>query len=668
MANSPPTRKPRLAADAAAPPPDLLSSLPLKVLDNILSRLHIRAVVRTSALSRACRSLWESLPSVDLTSSFGIVPANVDSLLLRRSAPVRTFSLVAYDGSWFVDALHDWLLYLSRNGVRNLNLWFPWNKFRLHSSLFSCRELTSLNLNSCRHPPTPLGFAGFPCLKTLNLHNVVIPEHGGRHLEALIGESPLMEKVELMRVELIGDDPDEEWLIRGPNLQELTIVSDFPYGGSTEDLPRLKEAGLFGPNYAKFLMGMAGVTKLDFFCVSNWLTEVDVLDRLPFLFKNLTSLVVAVNFTKMAEILSIFCLFRSAPSIEDLTVWGFGEGKQEIDADNDFLNAQWADCMFLKLRVVQMKKIVCLCNELQFMEFILSKARALQVLSIMLSSSALCSNEEAITHIIEYPRASPDAQVIFLGRESANNGSANTSSETAEAEESHTTDSEHDSINSDTDDDDSEEEEVQTTSSEPGSIGNSTTDDASEERHISGSRIGSICMSPDNAEVGYQRASVYTSTGNAEVGSQHDSVNTSTDNAAVEETQTTGSGLVHFVHPRRRQRLDLESVVLLGQLEEEMLELQEQMQLESTIRENNSLIQQDREHMISKLQDLSTNLNISLPPLPAFLSHMATSRQGDTSVNPGFNGATSAHGNSPHPEDRAVNGAGNAHTCSSEHA
>ncbi|GJN03708.1 hypothetical protein PR202_ga21183 [Eleusine coracana subsp. coracana] len=226
----------------------LLSSLPLEVLDNILSRLHIGAVVRTSALSRAWRGRWESLPSVDLTSSFGIVPANVDSLLLRRPAPVRTFSLVAYDGSWYVDALHDWLLYLSRNGVRNLNLWFPWNKFRLHSSLFSCRELTSLNLNSCRLPPTPLGFAGFPCLKTLNLHNVVIPEHGGRHLEALIGESPLMEKVELMRVELIGDDPDEEWSIRGPNLQELTIVSDFPYGGRTEDLPRLKEAGLFGPN------------------------------------------------------------------------------------------------------------------------------------------------------------------------------------------------------------------------------------------------------------------------------------------------------------------------------------------------------------------------------------------------------------------------------------
>jgi hypothetical protein len=77
--------------------------------------------------------------------------------------------------------------------------------------------------------------------------------------------------------------------------------------------------------------------------------------------------------------------------------------------------------MFSKLQVVRMKMIACLCNELQFVEFILSKARVLQVLSIMLSSSALCSNEEAVTDIIEYPRASPDGQVIFLGRESDNN-------------------------------------------------------------------------------------------------------------------------------------------------------------------------------------------------------------------------------------------------------
>jgi 1,2-phenylacetyl-CoA epoxidase catalytic subunit len=51
----------------------------------------------------------------------------------------------------------------------------------------------------------------------------------------------LIEKVKLMSVELIGDNPDDEWVIQGPNLRELIIVSNFPYGGRTEDLLRLQE-------------------------------------------------------------------------------------------------------------------------------------------------------------------------------------------------------------------------------------------------------------------------------------------------------------------------------------------------------------------------------------------------------------------------------------------
>lgn len=48
--------------------------------------------------------------------------------------------------------------------------------------------------------------------------------------------------------------------------------------------------------------------------------EVDVLDRLPFLFENLRSLVITVDFTEMFAILAFFCLLRSAPVLEELTV------------------------------------------------------------------------------------------------------------------------------------------------------------------------------------------------------------------------------------------------------------------------------------------------------------------------------------------------------------
>lgn len=78
--------------------------------------------------------------------------------------------------------------------------------------------------------------------------------------------------MELTRVELIGDDPEaeDEWAIQAPNLRELTIASRFPYGGRVEDLPRLRKGVLVGCNYAKFLMGMAQITKLEFACGVDW--------------------------------------------------------------------------------------------------------------------------------------------------------------------------------------------------------------------------------------------------------------------------------------------------------------------------------------------------------------------------------------------------------------
>ncbi|OEL25253.1 hypothetical protein BAE44_0013727 [Dichanthelium oligosanthes] len=207
MADSPPRRKPRLEAGAEGEAaPDLLSPLPLEVLDKILSRLHIYDVVRTSVLSRAWRRRWEALPTVNLFGRPAIPADEVDVLLLRRTAPLRTFLLIGY-GSRYVDALHDWLLYLSRNGVEALRLRFAPVGFRLHSSLFSCRELTSLSLTSCRLPPATAGFAGFPSLKTLQFDKVDIAEHGGKQLAALITRSPLIERVELTTVELIGTTP-----------------------------------------------------------------------------------------------------------------------------------------------------------------------------------------------------------------------------------------------------------------------------------------------------------------------------------------------------------------------------------------------------------------------------------------------------------------------------
>uniref|UniRef100_I1P2Y8 F-box domain-containing protein n=1 Tax=Oryza glaberrima TaxID=4538 RepID=I1P2Y8_ORYGL len=79
-------RKRQLAAVKAELPPDALGALHVEVLDNIVDRLHIYEVVRTSVLSCAWWGCWESLPFVDLTWSPDVAASDVDVILLRRSA------------------------------------------------------------------------------------------------------------------------------------------------------------------------------------------------------------------------------------------------------------------------------------------------------------------------------------------------------------------------------------------------------------------------------------------------------------------------------------------------------------------------------------------------------------------------------------------------------
>uniref|UniRef100_K3YMS7 Uncharacterized protein n=1 Tax=Setaria italica TaxID=4555 RepID=K3YMS7_SETIT len=66
----------------------------------------------------------------------------------------------------------------------------------------------------------------------------------------------------------------------------------------------------------------------------------------------------------------------------NITIPGWSDGSQVVNADDKFLNAQWVDGMFAKLHTVRMKNILCFSNEMHFVEFILSKARVLQVLSV----------------------------------------------------------------------------------------------------------------------------------------------------------------------------------------------------------------------------------------------------------------------------------------------
>ncbi|RCV31416.1 hypothetical protein SETIT_6G175300v2 [Setaria italica] len=178
MEASSPRRKSR-----PPPPPEAVASLPPEILEQVLSSLPLRDAVRTSAVSRAWRRLWESAPGLALEWRPGTDAAVVDGVLPRYSGPVRSFEFDLHQGSfWRAD---DWVPHLADKGVQILKLHFSYDSFSpsahyMDASIFSCRELISLDLSGgCKILAAPSGLARFPKLTRLCLREVGFLGNGG---------------------------------------------------------------------------------------------------------------------------------------------------------------------------------------------------------------------------------------------------------------------------------------------------------------------------------------------------------------------------------------------------------------------------------------------------------------------------------------------------------
>ncbi|CAL4999745.1 unnamed protein product [Urochloa decumbens] len=395
---------PAVAAEAA----DLLSSLPGHLLDGILGRLDIRDAVRTSALSRAWRHRWESLPELALSFPDGTPPAAVDRVLLRYTGPgVPRFSFAVDPAS--ASHVGHWLVALSRRRVESISIYKrrerpprPWPT--LHSYIFSCVHLVSLNLEFFIIPSFPVGFAGFPVLEELYLGNVEFTYNGERQLQDIIRGSPLLRVLYLADV----DNP-AYCVIEAPNLHSLTLISDYDEEWRFGELPCLQHASIFVPeledhgnDFGKFLARFAQVRELAFHSPAN---EVKI-GTTPFTFYNLKSLELSTHFFDM-HILLMFSLLRSSPNLEKLKIevrdW------EVEDTEWEFLSAQWTDGMCANLQVVQ----IISCEQwlpIYFMKLILSKASCLRMLSV---DECPTSEDDPLNELLICKKASPQAQILF---------------------------------------------------------------------------------------------------------------------------------------------------------------------------------------------------------------------------------------------------------------
>ncbi|XP_061340751.1 F-box/FBD/LRR-repeat protein At1g13570 [Gastrolobium bilobum] len=414
---------------------DLISDLPQSIIESILNQLPIRDAVKTSILSRKWRYKWASITQlvfdekcVPLCNDRDVVEKSIvkfiTRLLFLHQGPIHKFHIKNLDLQSCPE-IDQWILFLSRNDLKELVLELGEGEFfRIPSCFFSCKKLTRMELSRCELDP-PLNFKGFGCLKSLNLHQVLIFPDA---LESLISSSPLLESLSLSYFDSLA------LKIRAPNLKYLYLEGEFKdiYLG---DSPLLVEisVSMYMPddiaelfehfeqssncNFVKFLGGVPNLESLvGRIYFTKYLSIGNDPWHLPIMYNNLKTVeLYEVNFEDMKEILVVLRLITSSPNLKELHISASSNTTTATDTpDFDFWEKECpSDPTLSHLKVVKLTEMTGVPPELAFVKFLLGCSPVLETLSF---SPCIFDPEielKMLLELVKFRRASTRAEIAF---------------------------------------------------------------------------------------------------------------------------------------------------------------------------------------------------------------------------------------------------------------
>ncbi|KAK6788581.1 hypothetical protein RDI58_012379 [Solanum bulbocastanum] len=354
------------------PSPDRLSNLAIHLIDDILNRLSLRDVVRSSTVSKDWQYTCRRIPQVKFDETVWETPEELTS---------PTIGFIPILDSFF---------------------------FRFHIGITLKVTLDIISLK------------GFNKLITLKLKSVTLSSDT---FEGWISNCPLLE-------DLVLKDIHNPYLmsISAPKLRSFVFHGDIQLI-YLENVPLLSNI-LYEPKELvlededDFADIFSSIPALECFSWDHFEVDIGSTEfiptRLPSALDCLKRLFISwITLGELFELSFTLCLIRSSPNLEEIEIKGCilsdGDYFEPVPQDVvDEIPASFSDMTFNHLRTVKFYDVLLEEGEMQLIRVLLAKSPALVKMEIKPRQMETNKSLKVLVEITKFQRASSKAEVVYL--------------------------------------------------------------------------------------------------------------------------------------------------------------------------------------------------------------------------------------------------------------
>ncbi|KAJ9558616.1 hypothetical protein OSB04_013230 [Centaurea solstitialis] len=409
---------------------DRLSNLPESAVSSILERLPVQDAVRTSILSKKWRYRWTTMTSLVLdkqfSGKFAINGAFGRNGLILHPRPITKISL--HIPTMYLDSFQEidqWMLFLSRNSVKELLLTNSNRPYKLPSQFSSCLELRKLKLENCIFAP-PLKFEGFPNLEELSLKNI---DFGADSCGTLVNLP------QLTKLNFISCTNVHNFKINAQKLNALAVVT---YPDVLLFFLRLFESPCLTRIAVRFLKPVEDFVRVEMmkliellsklpeiqsFVINGYFLKLLGADNIPKWFSHAVNCLEHLSvrnfqYSDLDQLRGALCLLRNSPNLKSLSLkQSVGHAlTYDVEAASDHLESP--DCLDQTLNHlldVDIESVDGSRPELLFIKLLLAHSPSLNEMTIRPIGTIDASKRLNIAKdIMRFRRASPKSELIYL--------------------------------------------------------------------------------------------------------------------------------------------------------------------------------------------------------------------------------------------------------------